>query len=114
MQELPPLTPQDDAAKTSALVAYLCLVAGYFTGLFWLVGGIWAMVKRSDAEDSRYVGHFNNIISVFWWGAGLCILGVILAPFIIGYFILLGVLVWSVYRLIKGLALLTSNKPFPL
>lgn len=114
MQNQMPISPQDEAAKTTALVGYLCMVAGYFTGLFWLIGGIWAMVKRSDAEGSRYAGHLNNIISLFWWGAGLCIIGFVLLPFMIGYFIWVGAFVWSVYRLVKGLALLTSNKAFPL
>ena len=44
---------------------------------------------------------------------GLSVIGVALAPVIVGYFILLGVFVWSVFRIIKGLALLTSDKPYP-
>lgn len=114
MQDLLPHTPEDEAAKTAALVSYLCLVAGYFTGLFWLIGGIWAIVKRGDCEGTRYTGHLNNAISVFWWGAGLCVIGVVTVHIIIGFFILLFTFIWSVYRLVKGLALLTSNKPYPL
>tara|TARA_B100000287_G_scaffold387836_1_gene396681 strand:+ start:267 stop:650 length:384 start_codon:yes stop_codon:yes gene_type:complete len=125
---LPPEHQQDDAqrndwrqgnsgnsdpAKTTALVAYLCLIAGYFTGIFWLIGGIWIIVKRSDFNGHPLLGHFDNIISVFWWGMGLSVIGVALAPVIVGYFILLGVFVWSVFRIIKGLALLTSDKPYP-
>lgn len=106
--------PPDDDVKTGALIAYLCLLAGYITIVFWLVGGIWAMVKRSDAGNSRYAGHYNNIISVFWWGLGLSLIGAILTVFMVGYFILLGTVVWSIYRIIKGLSLLTSDKPYPL
>ncbi len=113
-QTEPPVRHPDDDIKTGALVAYLCLVAGCFTGLFWLIGGIWAIVKRSDAEGSRYAGHYNNIISVFWWGLGFFLIGLILLPFVIGYFILLMLLIWVIYRLIRGLALLTSDKPYPL
>jgi len=102
----------EDPAKTAALVAYLCLIAGYFTGLFWLIGGIWAIVKRGEFKTSLLLGHFDNLISVFWWGIGLTIIGLVLAPFIIGYLILLSVFIWSVYRIVKGLALLTSEKPF--
>ncbi len=110
----PPGSGPDDPVRTAALVGYLCMIAGYFTGVFWLIGGIWCMVKRSDANGSRYAGHLNNLISIFWWGLGLTIIGFVLSPFIIGYFILLGVFIWSVYRIVKGMALLTSNKPFPL
>jgi len=115
-QQMPAPSPNnnDNATRSAALIGYLCLIAGYFTVVFWLVGGIWSIVKRKDADASFYAGHLNNIISVFWWGGGLTIIGLALAPFIIGYFILLGVFVWTVYRIVKGLALLTSNKTFPL
>lgn len=114
MEQLPDPNPSAEDFKTAALIGYLCLVAGYFTGVFWLIGGIWAMVKRPDAAQSFCAGHFDNLISVFWWGIGLCVIGFVTLPFIIGYFILLFTFIWSVYRLIKGLALLTSDKPFPL
>tara|TARA_B100001109_G_scaffold255873_1_gene261927 strand:- start:23471 stop:23821 length:351 start_codon:yes stop_codon:yes gene_type:complete len=108
----PPGGPGNEAARTAALVAYLCLLAGYFTGLFWLIGGIWAMVKRSESVDSLFIDHFDNIIHVFWWGIGLTAIGVVLAPFIIGYLVLLGAFIWSVFRIVKGLARLTSDKPY--
>lgn len=102
----------DDAAKTSALIGYVLMILGMFTGVFWLIGAIWTMVKRNEAEGTLFEDHYTNIISTFWWVLGLSIVGFILAFFIVGYFVLFVVWVWSIYRIINGLAKITSNKPY--
>lgn len=111
-QDATTLTSQDDTAKTNALIAYGLMVAGLFTGVLWIVGAIWAMVKKSDAQGTVFEDHYTNITKTFWWGLGLSILGFILAFVVVGYFVLLAVWIWSIYRVIKGLARITSNKPY--
>jgi uncharacterized membrane protein len=106
------LSTKDDAAKTSALIAYGLMIVGLCTGFFWLIGAIWAMVKKGEAQGTIFEDHYTNIIKIFWWGLGLSILGFILAFFIVGYFILLAVWIWSIYKIIKGLAKITSNKAY--
>ncbi|AYA66592.1 DUF4870 family protein [Alteromonas sp. RKMC-009] len=106
------LSAKDDAAKINALVAYGLMVVGMFTGIFWIVGAMWAIVKKAEAQGSLFEDHYSNIIKTFWWGLGLSILGFILAFVVIGYFILLAVWIWSIYRIIKGLAKITSNKAY--
>ena len=103
---------KDDAAKTNALIAYAMMVAGLFTGVLWIVGAVWAMVKKDEAKGTLFEDHYINITSTFWWGLGIWIIGFITVFFVVGYFILLGVWVWSIYRVIKGLARITSNKAF--
>ena len=106
------LTSADDAAKTHALIAYGLMLAGILTGILWLVGAIWAMLKKGDAVGTRFEDHYSNIISTFWWSLLFTIIGVVLTFFVIGYFVLLGVWIWSIYKVIKGLARITSNKPY--
>ena len=106
------LTTKDDAAKTNALIAYGLMVVGMFTGIFWIVGAIWAMVKKSDAQGSVFEDHYSNIIKTFWWGLGLSILGALLSVIVVGYFLLLAVWIWSIYKVVKGLAKITSNKAY--
>lgn len=106
------LSIKDDAAKTNALIAYGLMVIGLFTGIFWIVGAIWAMVKKEEARGSIFEDHYSNIIKTFWWGLGLSILGFILAFIVIGYFILLAVWIWSIFKVVKGLAKITSNKAY--
>ncbi|TDF38280.1 hypothetical protein EYS14_11355 [Alteromonadaceae bacterium M269] len=106
------LSAKDEAAKTNALIAYGLMVLGLFTGIFWIVGAIWAMVKKGDAYGTLFEDHYSNIIKTFWWGLGLSIISFILLFVIVGYFLGLAVWIWSIYRVVKGLANLTSNKPY--
>lgn len=106
------LSAQDDMAKTNAIIAYALMIAGLFTGVLWFVGGIWAIVKKSEAAGSMFEDHYDNIITTFWWTLGLSVIGFLSAIIVIGYFILLGVFIWGLYRVIKGLARVTSNKSF--
>lgn len=102
----------DDAAKNNALIAYGLMILGLFTGVLWFVGVIWAMVKKGDAVNSKYFDHYSNVTKIFWWGLGFSILGFVLAFVVVGYFILIATWIWSIYRLVKGLAKITANKAY--
>ena len=107
-----PLTGQEIQDKTQALISYVLLILGSFTGIFWFIGGVWAFFKRNDARQGRFYGHFSNILSVFIYGLIWSILGLILSVVIVGYFILAASFIWVIYRVVKGIALLTSDKPY--
>ncbi|WP_133406379.1 DUF4870 family protein [Parashewanella tropica] len=107
-----PLSSYDSAAKQNALIAYIFMGIGLFTGIFWFVGFVWALIKKSDAQNSIFADHYSNIISVFIWGLVFTVIGVITVFFVIGWFILLAVFIWTIYRLVKGAVNLTSNKSF--
>jgi len=50
---------RDEAAKTHALIAYGLMVIGLFTGIFWIIGAIWAMVKKEDAIGTCFEDHYS-------------------------------------------------------
>lgn len=106
------LSPQQEAAKTHAMVAYVLMLLGLFTGIFWIAGAIWAMVKKSDAAGTGFEDHYANIIKVFWVGLALTLLSILLAVILIGYLMMIAVAIWSIYRIVKGLARLTSNRTY--
>ena len=62
------LTSREENAKSNVVIAYVFMLLGIFTGVFWLIGAIWAMVKVSEAHNTRFEDHYANIISTFWWG----------------------------------------------
>lgn len=99
-------------AKNHALVAYILMILGLFTGVLWFIGAIWAMVKLSDAEGTLFEDHYRNMISVFWWWLGWSIVGFALSIILVGYLVFFLVWLWSLYRLLKGLARITSNRSY--
>lgn len=107
-----PLTETDTHSKVQALISYSLMSIGLFTGLFWIIGGIWAIFKRADAVNSRYHSHFNNAVKVFWYGLIWSLIGLMLSQVLVGYLILAFIYIWAMYRLVKGFALITSDKPF--
>lgn len=107
-----PLSPFNEQAKSNAMIGYLLMIVGLFTGIFWLVGAVWVIAKAGDARGSLFEGHYHNIKSIFWWGIIMTIIGVLLAVFFIGYLIVLGVWIWSIVKLIKGFLLLLNNQPY--
>lgn len=107
-----PRFPNDEESKKHATIAYIFMLLGLFTGLFWLVGAIWAMVKLDDARGSIYEDHYRNIISTFWWGIIMTLLGVFLSLIFIGYFVLLFTWLWSIFRIVTGTARIISNQPY--
>lgn len=107
-----PLSAKDESAKQNALISYVLMVIGIFTGIFWIVGAVWAMVKKGEAQGSIFEDHYSNIVKTFWWGLGFSILGFILVFVFVGYFILLAVWIWSIFKVVKGLAKITSNKAY--
>ncbi|QUX90682.1 hypothetical protein CYL31_04370 [Marinomonas sp. A3A] len=106
------LTPREENAKSNVVIAYIFMLLGVFTGVFWLIGAIWAMVKADEARGTFFEDHYANIISTFWWGIFWSVIGVILAFFFIGYIVLFGVWVWSIFRMVKGIARATSNQSY--
>ncbi len=107
-------TIENSDTKTHAIVSYVLLTLGLFTGIPMLFGGIWAMVKRSDALGTIYHSHFTNAIRTFWWTLFWTIVGFMLIVVGVGYLILCGAWLWALYRLVNGFAKITSDVAYPL
>jgi len=106
------LSKRDEQAKTGAMIGYGLMVLGMGTGIFWIIGAIWAMVKKREAAGTLFEDHYANIISTFWWGMVFTLIGFILMFVMIGYVVLFALWFWSLFRMIRGLARLTSNKGY--
>lgn len=108
----PSLTPQEENAKSNVVVAYIFMLLGIFTGVFWLIGAFWTMAKAGESTGTRFEDHYSNIVNTFWWGIFWAVIGVLLAIFLIGYLILLGIWLWSIFRMVKGIGRALSNQSF--
>jgi len=100
--------------KSHALVSYILLSFGLFTGIPLLFGAIWAMIKKKGAIGTIYHSHLVNATRVFWWSLFWTILGGILTPFAIGFAVWAVAWLWALYRVVDGLAKILSDEAYPL
>ncbi len=100
--------------KTHALVSYILLSFGLFTGIPLLFGAIWAMIQKKGAIGSIYHSHLVNATRVFWWSLFWTIIGCALIPVFIGFAVLGVVWLWALYRVVDGLAKILSDEAYPL
>jgi uncharacterized membrane protein len=98
--------------RTHTIICYVLMLLSFVTGISGLIGLIWAYVKRGDAHKTRYYDHFSNVINVFWVSLLLGLVGLFTTIFVVGYFIILGNVVWVLYRMIKGLIRTMDRKPY--
>ncbi|MGF1800139.1 DUF4870 family protein [Vibrio gigantis] len=106
------LSEKDKNAKTHAIVAYALMLLGFFTGISFLAGGIWGIVKKSDAQGTVFADHYDNITKTFFVSIVLTIIGALTVVFVIGYVVLLVAAIYTLWKLIAGLAKITSDKSF--
>ena len=115
---MPP--PQSYAPSPAALenlrivsiVAYALFLAVFVSGLSAIAGVILAYVKRGDARGTIYESHLDNLISVFWVSLVVSIVALPLVFIGIGFVIYLILVIWYLYRTIKGLIQVLDGKAF--
>ena len=103
----------EKSLKTIATVVYALHVAGFFTGIAWIVAIVMNYVKLDDARGTWLESHFRWQIRTFWWGLLWAAIGALTAFVLIGFAILFADAVWIIYRIVKGWLNLAENKPLP-
>ncbi|WP_259397956.1 hypothetical protein [Vibrio sp. SG41-7] len=98
--------------RSRPFIAYALMLLGFFTGISFLAGGIWGIVKKSDAQGTVFADHYDNITKTFFVSIVLTIIGALTAVFIIGYVVLLVAAIYTLWKMIAGLAKITSDKSF--
>jgi uncharacterized membrane protein len=133
-----PPVPTTDSLRGAALIGYGLFLAAYFTaGLTAVAAVVLAYLKQSEAHGTIWASHFRNQIVVFWVMAITFVLAVpiyvmsialavafgilawpvslLAAPFILfALFFPFGliVVVWFLYRVIKGLVRASDSKAY--
>lgn len=88
--------------KNLVCVVYILYALSYLFGFTSLIGVIIAHVKKSDFQESWIRDHFKWQIKTFWISVFLGIVGLITLKIGIGWFILAGLALWNIYRIVKG------------
>lgn len=108
------MTPVHDSLRTLTLIVYVLQACSFFAYVPAIVAIIINYVKRSEAQGTRWQGHFDWQIRTFW----LALVGYIISALLVWLFglgILTGFLVWvwSLYRVIRGFLAFQDGKSSP-
>lgn len=103
----------EKSLKTVATAVYALQVAGFFTGIAWIVAIVTNYVKLDDAKGTWLESHFRWQIRTFWWGLLWAAVGALTVFVLIGFAILFADAVWIIYRIVKGWLSLAESKSLP-
>ncbi|MHB1587333.1 MAG: DUF4870 family protein [Acidiferrobacteraceae bacterium] len=97
--------------KRIVVIAYALFAVAVF-GL-WVpsIAGVVINYLKIDDASPLYASHHRWMIRTFWWGLLWLTLGLVLWVVLVGYAILGGLLVWWIYRVVKGWLALHENRP---
>lgn len=109
----PTLSPKQESDKRIVIVIYALYLLSLFIGLTWIAAVIIHYIKRPEIQDAVLRSHLNWQIRTFWLTLLGCIIGGVLSFFLVGFLVLFAVVVWFLYRMIRGLLALLDNKPMP-
>ncbi|MBE7413715.1 MAG: hypothetical protein HS130_00210 [Deltaproteobacteria bacterium] len=98
------------AGKKIAATVYVLQAIGLFIGITYIIAVIINYVKASDVRGTWIESHFRWQIRTFWFSILWAVIGALTYLLVIGYFILLAVAVWVIYRIVKGAFYLKNNR----
>lgn len=90
--------------STMPMITYILMFIGFPFPLAAVAGVIMAYVNRSPEDDAVVASHYAYQIRTFWWGLLWIVLGSLLTIVFVGYLVLVAWIVWTLYRLIKGVS----------
>lgn len=102
---------RSDPARNLAIVVYILQGLSFFLGgITGLAGVIINYVKQDEVRGTWIEPHFRWQIRTFWIGLLWTVIGFVTTFLIVGWFILLGISIWIIYRIVKGALALNEGK----
>lgn len=83
-------------------IIYALQALSFFFGITLFAAIIINYVKRDDVRGTWLESHFRWQIRTFWFSLLWSVIGAVSLIFVIGYFILIGGMLWLIYRIAKG------------
>jgi uncharacterized membrane protein len=127
--------------RTTVMICYVLYLVAFLNGLTAIIGVIIAYIKRADAAGTVWKSHFDSLILVFWVLFATLAIGLITfplslyslaavfqndfdfafiwqawsavaLPLLVWMFVIPVLLVWFLYRMIRGLISASENRPY--
>ena len=109
----PKASTDSDSGRIMAIITYGLFLAGWPTlHLATIAAVILAYVQRGESQGTIWESHFTNVIHTFWTSLIIGALAVPLCFVVVGFPILGLLVIWFLYRTIKGLVRAIDSRPY--
>ncbi|MDR3518978.1 MAG: hypothetical protein P4M00_24525 [Azospirillaceae bacterium] len=102
-----------DAIRNITMITYILYGIGIFIGITSIIGIIIAYLRRAESAGTIYQSHFTWLIRTFWIGLVIGFVGIVTSPIGIGFFVLLAIEIWVIFRIVKGFLKFNDRKEIP-
>lgn len=100
--------------RSTLMVAYVLDALAPFTGfLAAIISVVISHIKVGETNNAFIRSHHRWLIRTFWWTLLWGAIFGLLAIVLVGFVGLFGLLIWWIYRVVKGLIDYSNNKPMP-
>ncbi len=107
-----PIVPDQEGRLTTFWIHAL-YAASFFLGITFIIGGIWAYMKRHAYQGTPWHSHVQFAISTFWWALGILVFSVFAWIILLGWAVLLFYQVWLIWRIAKSFYYWSQNAEIP-
>lgn len=106
-----PRSGSDNELRRITAIVYALQAAGFLTGgLTMIAAVILNYIKREDVTDKFIASHFRWQIRTFWFGLLWFALAAPSTLIGIGFILIYAIVIWLIYRIIKGWVRLSEGK----
>ena len=102
---------REAALRQLTMIVYILQIASIIVGITLIAGVIINYLKRKDVEGTWLESHFRWQIRTFWYSLLWFGVGLALLIVVIGFFVLMALAMWLLYRAIKGWLELEERRP---
>ncbi|PIW51248.1 MAG: hypothetical protein COW18_02275 [Zetaproteobacteria bacterium CG12_big_fil_rev_8_21_14_0_65_54_13] len=98
-------------ARSVITLVYALQAASFLLAITFIAAVIVNYVKQDEINNTWLASHARWQIRTFWFALLWTCLGTLTLLLGIGYFILIGTAIWTLYRIIKGWLRLIDEQP---
>lgn len=100
--------------RNTLMIAYVLDALAPFTGfLAAVISVVISHIKVGETRNEFIRSHHRWLIRTFWWSVLWGAIFGLLAIVLVGFVGLFGLLVWWIYRVVKGLIDYSNNRSMP-
>ena len=103
-----------ETERKNATIGWGLYLLGLFTGIFYIVAFVWAVVGQKSDSSTFEKTHYRKMKSMFIWSCLWFSIGFITSFILIGFFILLVLYIWNIYVIVVGLKNASDSKNYPI